>query len=298
MKSLRFDKQCIPCILGKFLNKAPVGTDPATELDYAKGVLRIIADADHSESAPEIVAKVTAFKNRTFGYNDDFAELKSYYNRLMLSKLSAARQKTEAAKDPFSAALKTALLGNYIDFGALDSVDDERLDAMISSAENIEVDKNETEMLRAELSRAKRAVYLTDNCGEIVMDRLFISEIKRSFPSLKVTAIVRGEPVLNDATLADAEQVGLCDETSVISNGTDIAGTCLTKISPEALAEINKADVIIAKGQGNFETLFGCGLNVYYLFLCKCKLFADRFGKEPCTGMLLNDRRAEDHQNI
>lgn len=293
MKSLRFDKQCIPCILGKFLNKAPVGTDPETELDYAKGILRIIADAEHSESAPEIVARVTAFKNRTFGYSDDFAELKSYYNRLMLSKLSTARQRIDASNDPFSTALKTALLGNYIDFGALDSVDDDRLDAMISSAEDIEVDGNELEMLKAELSKAERVVYLTDNCGEIVMDRLFIAEIKRSFPSLEPTVIVRGEPVLNDATLADAEQVGLCDEATVIPNGTDIAGTCLAKISPEALAEINGADVIIAKGQGNFETLFGCGLNVYYLFLCKCKLFADRFGKAPCTGMLLNDRRAK-----
>jgi uncharacterized protein with ATP-grasp and redox domains len=104
---------------------------------------------------------------------------------------------------------------------------------------------------------------------------------------------VRGAPVLNDATLEDARQVGLFDVANVVDNGTDIAGTCIKKLSDEIRELVEKSDVIISKGQGNFETLHGCGLNVYYLFLCKCSLFSEKFNVPKLTGMFLNDRRLE-----
>ena len=117
-----------------------------------------------------------------------------------------------------------------------------------------------------------------------------IEEIIRQNPELHITVIVRGEEVLNDATMVDAEQIGLTSIVKVIGNGSGIAGTSMRDISKEASDLMEQADVLIAKGQGNYETLQQCGLNIYYLFLCKCMMFANRFQVPQFTGMLMNDR--------
>ena len=119
---------------------------------------------------------------------------------------------------------------------------------------------------------------------------MLIKTLKSLYPELQITSMVRGVPVLNDATIDDAKQIGLTDTVEVMGNGSTIAGTCLEDVSEEALNVIKNADVIISKGQGNFETLYGCGLNVYYLFMCKCTLFANRFHKNLFEGMLINDK--------
>ena len=291
MEILRFNSQCVSCILGKFLNKARDGTDEVTKLDYARKLLKIIADADNSVSAPEIVAMATALKNKTFGFSDDFAEIKRYFNDLMLSKEPDFRASIENSADPFKTAVKFALLGNYIDFGAMYSVSEEKLNDLIDTVETAELDQKEFGNFLRDLEKAETLVYLTDNCGEIVLDKLLVEQIKRRFPNISVKVIVRGQPVLNDATEEDAAQVGLFDVTTVINNGTDIAGTCRKKLSEEARSLVENADVIISKGQGNFETLHHSGLNIYYIFLCKCDLFSDQFKVPKLTGMFLNDRR-------
>ena len=133
----------------------------------------------------------------------------------------------------------------------------------------------------------KRMKYLHDNCGEIALDTLLIDEIHRQF-SCEVMSIVRGEPVLNDATGADARMCGI---DRYMGNGTAIAGTELSLICDEARSWIDQSDLIISKGQGNFETLYGHGMNVYYLFLCKCEYFTRRFGLKQFEGVFANERR-------
>ncbi len=291
MEMLRFNSQCVDCILGKFLHKAPSGTDDVTKLHYARKLLKIIADADDSVTAPEIVALVTALKNEMFGFSDDFAEIKKHFNALMLMKETEIRKLIENSKDVLKTAVKFALLGNYIDFGAMNSVSEDTLSDLFSSVDAIEIDKLEFEHFSNDLKKAKSLVCLTDNCGEVVLDKLLVEKISQLFPKISVNVIVRGKPVLNDATIDDARQVGLCDVAKVLDNGTDIAGTCIEKLSDEARDLVQNADIIISKGQGNFETLNNCNLNVYYLFLCKCDLFSERFGVPKLTGMFLNDRR-------
>ena len=133
--------------------------------------------------------------------------------------------------------------------------------------------------------------YITDNAGEIVLDKVFVEILKTLYPELEIGVIVRGTPVLNDATFMDAEDVGLTKIVEVISNGTDVPGTPLDEVSETALKWIESADLCIAKGQGNFETLRGCGKNIYYLFLCKCELFVRKFGVERFTPVLSNETR-------
>lgn len=295
MSNYRIDPQCVDCILEKFINKAPEDVDVETVMDYKLGVLKIIAEQGQNLTAPEIVASITDFKSKMFGKIDDFYDVKIKFNELMLQKESTMEKAIKDSADPFKTALKTAMLGNYIDFGAMYSVSEEKLDELLQSVEDIKLDETEYQNLCQELKTAKSMVLCTDNCGEIVADKLLVKQIKKQFPNVNITVIVRGSAVLNDATMEDARQVGLCDVTKVIGNGTGVAGTVIDCLSDEAKAVFNSADVIISKGQGNFETLVHCNRNVYYLFLCKCNYFAEKFNKPRLTGMFLNDRRLNEN---
>ena len=141
-----------------------------------------------------------------------------------------------------------------------------------------------------DLQTAKKLVYLTDNCGEILLDKLLLETIAAAAPQAERIIIVRGEPVLNDATMEDALQVGIDTLGKVFPNGTNIAGTYLPWVSAEAKEAIDEADILVSKGQGNFESLHGCGLNIYYLFLCKCQWFMERFGLPQFSGVFINER--------
>ena len=123
-----------------------------------------------------------------------------------------------------------------------------------------------------------------------MLDKLLLNVIKELYPEIQITVMVRGGEVLNDATRKDALEVGIDMVATVVDNGTEIAGTFLDAVSKEALQILENADVILSKGQANFETLRGCGKNIYYIFLCKCDMFANRFGVSRFTGMMINDR--------
>ena len=151
------------------------------------------------------------------------------------------------------------------------------------------LDNKNYECFKQDLKQAKTLTYVLDNCGEIVLDKLLIKEIKRQYPKLQISVLVRGKEVLNDVTMEDAIQTGLTKMVPVIENGTGIAGTVLEKISKEAKEALNEADIILAKGQGNFESMYGCGLNVYYLFLCKCDWFVKRFAMTKNAGVFLRE---------
>jgi uncharacterized protein with ATP-grasp and redox domains len=147
--------------------------------------------------------------------------------------------------------------------------------------------------LRGAAASAGRLVLFTDNCGEIVTDKVLLRTLRRLNPALWVTVIVRGVPVVNDATVEDAAQVGM-DEVAqrVIGNGCDLPGAVLARISPEALAEVDAADLIISKGQANYEGLAGCGRNIFYIFMCKCELFTNRFKVPRFSGVLTREEKA------
>ena len=288
---IRLNSECIKCLLNKYLNKLPVEPDEATKVAYFQKILEIISKADPSVSAPEIVAEVTKLQKAMFGKQEDYTEIKKYYNALMDTIGDDLGKIISKSDSPLYLAACYSMLGNYIDFGAMDSVDEDKLREMLDKPFDVKFDENEFNNLKNDLKNAKKAVFITDNCGEIALDKLFITEIYKQYPEANLTIIVRGAPVLNDATMEDALQIGLNKVAKVISNGSNVAGTCLDKISEEARKIIDSADLIIAKGQGNFETLRYCNKNVYYMFLCKCQLFADRCGVPRFTPMLLNDLR-------
>lgn len=290
MEIERLNPECISCLIKKQLDSYPEKASNSEIIKYMQEILEIISQAPQSMSAPEIVSEIYNVQRKMFGTNQDYTETKRYFNNLMLEIEKDLADEIVKSEDQLKTAVQYVMTGNYIDFGAMDKVDENKLRELLSNARNIEVNDNEFQALQSDLMNAKYLVYLTDNCGEIVLDKLLISVIRELNPALDITAIVRGSDVLNDATLIDARQVALTDIVKVIGNGSNIAGTCLNKISPEALQAIDNADVIISKGQGNFETLNRCGRNIYYMFMCKCKMFADRFRVPKYSGILINDK--------
>lgn len=289
----RLTAECLYCLANKYMRKHPADASEEDKVRYRLEVCHILSEATTDKSAPEIVAHFTAAAKRIFGTVEDLTEAKRYFNGLMLTRLPALTDSLGDAEDPLRLALAYSMLGNYIDFGTVENIDEDKLSAMLDGARTLAFDDAEFAHLKEDLAHARRLVFLTDNCGEIVLDMLLIREIMKEFPHIKAEAIVRGAPVLNDATLDDAKQISLDALLPVSDNGSAIAGTCLTDVSEKTLEKLDRADIIIAKGQANFETLRLCGLNVYYVFMCKCKMFADRFGVPLYTGMLLNDRRTK-----
>ena len=282
---------CIGCILSrqeKRIRELPFSEE--VKEAFMKELCGVIANAPKEATSPVIVAKIRELFKKYFDIVDSYEDEKKRYNELMLSSEDVLEEMIQSAEEPLKEALRLARIGNYIDFGALNEVNDQKLGELFAESENDTIDEKEWAALKADLEKAKTLVYLTDNCGEIVLDKLFIKEIKKAYPKLDVTVIVRGGNVLNDATMEDATAVGLTEVVKVIGNGSNIAGNSLGYISTEAEDLIRGADVVIAKGQGNFESLNGCGLNIYYLFLCKCDWFVRRFQMKRLTGVLINDR--------
>lgn len=292
---------CMCCLIRSQEKKLKaMAADEETKARYLKEALRMMGESEDGCSAPVIVSRLNKIQEKYFGAPMDYGEIKKTFNALMMGLADKVEEKIKRSDAPLQAAIQYARAGNYIDFGALEKVEEEKLLEILEKACEDELDEKTYQRFQKDLSGAKHLVYLTDNCGEIVMDKLLVRELKRQYPDLEITVIVRGLPSLNDATMEDAEDVDLISETTVMGNGTDVAGTELTMISREAMDAIQSADLIISKGQGNFETLNGCGLNIYYLFLCKCQMFVERFGMEQFKGVFLNEQfhQAEEFLNF
>ena len=284
------DTRCLLCQLERNIATArKLGTEEQATA-FARDLMQLLADAPAGVPAPFFTPGVTELLHRHYGLGlDRYSREKQESNAFVLARLPRLRETVFSAPDPIKAGLQLAILGNYIDFAALrDQVSFEKLDEMLENALEMALDEEIYEKFRKELEQGGKLLYLTDNAGEIGFDRIFAEAIAAEYPRTEITFCVRGGPAANDATRADALEVGI--PFPVIDNGNRIPGTYLPALSREAKAAMDTADIILSKGQGNAETLLGCGYNIYYAFLVKCPLFMERFGKEKLTPMLVRER--------
>ncbi len=291
---------CVSCLVKKQMDRYPASASREQVLAYLRRLGEMMASLPDRFCGPEIMEAITDIRRAVFGslaaeVEVDYTAVKQHFNAWMLDFSAACRlsERIFSAADPLRTALGYAMIGNYIDFGAMNAVDESKLRALLDQADaQVPADSDAYRALVSDLAHARNLVFLTDNCGEIVMDQLLIDYLRTAYPELAVTVIVRGFPVLNDATVDDAVQVGLdhIPGITLMDNGDTLAGTSLARISPASRAAVESADLIIAKGQGNFETLQGSSLNIYYAFLCKCTLFSTRFGVPLYTGMLVREQ--------
>ena len=288
--SVALDSGCMECHLRRNLETARgLGTEEQATA-FAKALMKLYLDAPEGVSTPWLAPHTAELFRKMYGLDADrFRAEKEASNRFVLSRLDQIRWRAQAAPDPVYAGLQFAILGNYLDFSALQGeVSFEELDELLAQAEKLALDPVVYRALCADLARGGKLLYLTDNAGEIGFDRVLADEIRRAYPRLAITFCVRGGPAVNDATRADAAAVGI--SFPVIDNGNRIPGTQIDQLGAEARRALDGADVILSKGQGNVETLRGCGRNIYYAFLIKCARFERLFGKPKFTPMLVRER--------
>jgi len=288
--AIGIDSYCLECVLRRNLELVrPLG-DEAKTTEFARRLLRIYTDAPAGTPSPELGVPVAELLRQMYGLPiDRYREEKEQSNRFVLDRLEEIRRRVISAEDPVYAGLQMAILGNYLDFAALQGqVSFDKLEQMLSDALTMELDRAVYRRFCTDLEKGRSFLYLTDNAGEIGFDRVFAEVIHEKYPQLQITFCVRGDIAANDATREDAAALGI--PFPVIDSGDRTAGTLLHKLGREAREALESADVILAKGMANTETMLGCGYNVYYAFLVKCPRFARIFEKPMFTPIFTPDR--------
>ena len=280
---MRISESCAACLYDRQKNK----TDDA---EYLAEIRSILDDRKETDTSPYMVYLFNKVHVRYFGAGADYSDIKKKYNDLVLGMEDSLRGEIERAEDPLAKALIMARIGNYIDFGAMNHVEQDEFLALFDDTEMREDDRITYESFLRACEKGKKFLLVCDNCGEIVLDKLLLEQIAKRFPQLSMKALVRGGEVLNDATADDAVYVGLDNMAEIISNGDAIAGTVYDLLPETAKRALDEADVILAKGQGNYETMSDQGRHIFYEFLCKCDLFTSRFKVPRLTGIFTEEK--------
>lgn len=289
---MRINADCIECMIRRNLETARLHGNDAQVTEFALDLMRLILKTPEA-SSPCFAPEISRLYQKHFGLDPDrYAEEKRLSNQFVLERMDQIRDLVSQSEDRLYAAFQFAILGNYIDFSALQGeLSFDTLDAMLQKAKQFHVDAQVFARLRRDLASGKELLYLTDNAGEIGFDRIFAEEIHRQYPDLHITFCVRGGPALNDATREDAAIVGI--PFPVIDNGNCTPGTVLSLAGDDLLAALKASDVVIAKGQANAETLMDThhGYNVYYAFLAKCIRFTQRFSVPKLSAVLTQEMK-------
>lgn len=274
---------CIPCIVRQSLATARFVTDdPATQEAILRRMLHGASTMNLEDTPPKMARILQQTILEMTGVYDPYQEMKHQFNQFALAMQSELEAITAAAADPFEMAVRLAIAGNIIDFGAIESVDSEMVHRAIDESRRDPIDTHAIAALGEASTQARTILFLGDNCGEIVFDQLLL----RRMPLEKITYVVKGGPCINDATMEDAEETGLCQLLPVISNGLDAPGTILEDCSPEFQARFHAADLIVAKGQANYETLSHVEKPIFFILKAKCPVVACHLGV-PLGGLVV-----------
>jgi len=270
---MKINEQCLPCLVNQAVKTANIMNASNREELYKK-IFAEMSKIDFSKTNPEIVGENYRMIKEHTGCADPYKETKKYYNQLFFSKFDEYDEKIHSLED----AVKYAIVANIIDFNPVHSQVEEDIKHFFNNIDEFELAVNDVAALENDILKADSILYLGDNCGEICFDKLLIKRIKAINPNCKLYFGVRGEAVVNDNTEEDAYLVGMDEYATIISNGDYALGTVLSRVSEEFREIYNKADVVIAKGQANFESLSEEKKKIYFLLMTKCKVIADNIG--------------------
>jgi hypothetical protein len=265
---------CIPCFVLQGLNVARLATDdPQVHERILREALQRASEADLTQSPALFGRGIHRRVRELTGHADPYLAVKQESNRLALAMLPAWRERLRTAENPRLAAVKLATAANVIDFGIKGDLTAAQIPAALESSFAGPF-MGDVDGLFAAAERATDILFLADNAGELVFDRLLLELLPRE----KITVAVKGGPAINDALRADATVAGLDGLVEVTDTGCDGAGIVLEACSPEFQRRFARASLIIAKGQANFESLDGCGQNIFFLFKVKCAVVARHIG--------------------
>jgi len=276
--------ECIPCFFKQALGAARLaGADPAQQRKTLDELARMLPGFSFGVSPPEHTQHMYRSIIEITGNDDPFKSIKEKSNRLALGIYNELKEKVSTAGDPLRTAVELAILGNIIDFGLKKSLDlDRELERIVcGSGSGIDDGRKPIFHYRefeCAMKDAETVLYLGDNAGEVVFDRILIEQIKKSYPDKILTYAVRQDPIINDVLEFDARECGLDKIVDIISSGSKAPGTILNQCTEEFNELFNKADMIISKGQGNYETLSEEQGPIFFLFMAKCDVVARHLG--------------------
>jgi len=269
---MKLQSECVTCIIAQVKNVTNMfhlseeARKAAMDDTHA-----YLAQANYEGCTPESMGELWQILLHHVGGSDPYAAIKSLCNQEAMKMLPETREKIARAKEPFTVALKYAIAGNLIDYGLEHPVSLEEQNAQIDAIASTSFSIDDSDKLHCVLAQAKTMLYLGDNAGEIVFDKLLIEQIRAYYPKIDISFVVKGSAVLNDVTHIDADEVGMHEVAHVIDNGDASPGTVLPRTSEAFQRAFAQADVILSKGQGNFESLSGVEKeNLFFLFTAKC----------------------------
>lgn len=277
---------CIPCFIRQALDAARLTTADITVHErIVRDVLRWTSEMNLEQPPPLLGQHIHRRLRELTGVEDPYRTVKSHHNGMALNLISELEAEIGAASDPLMMAVRLAIAGNVIDMGVNGNFTETDLQRSIEQA-LAEPFAGDESGFRQAVAKARNILYLADNAGEIAFDRLLIEQLSPA----RVTLAVRGAPVINDATRVDALFLKLDEIVEVIDNGSDAPGTVLADCSPEFQRRFIEADLVLAKGQGNFETLSDENRPLYFLFKAKCPVIAAHIGLPVGTHVLAPSR--------
>ena len=276
---------CIPCFVRQALDAVRQAT--SNELLHEHVLRQVLQEASLiqlTESPPVMGARIHALIRELTDDKDPYRSMKDKFNQHALQLYPELKEKVVNSADPLETALRFAMAGNVIDLGAKSSIKDKDINRTLENALLASLPSGEVDDFREAAYDAQSILYIGDNTGEIVFDRILIEQL----PKENITYVVRGQPVINDVTMVDAQITGMVDVVEVIDNGSGAPGTLLNDCSVSFQRRFQEADLIIAKGQGNYESLSGSEANITFLLMAKCQVIAGDIGCQVGAFILKN----------
>ena len=268
---------CFPCIVRQVLDSVKMTTDDEkVQEKVLRWTLHLASKMDMYQSPPAMAQKIHRFIREITGVQDPYLQVKEHFNRYALKMYPELKDRIENSADPLETAVRLAIAGNIIDLGVKSGLAESQVVNTLGRSLSETFDLDALEEFRNATAQAKDILYLGDNAGEIVFDRLLIEQL----PCNNITYVVKAGPIINDATMRDAEMTGLTDVVSVIDNGSDAPGTILQSCSRGFLGRFSESDLVIAKGQGNYETLSDVNKNIFFMLKAKCPVVAQHLDCE------------------
>ncbi|MBC7075938.1 MAG: DUF89 family protein [Syntrophomonadaceae bacterium] len=267
---------CIPCFIRQTVEALRFVTDdPYLQEKIVKKVLVETSQLDLRQSPPHMARRIHEHIRNLTGVKDPYKKIKERFNQAALEMYPELKKMVQSSPDPIEKAVKVSIAGNIIDFGVKADINEKMVEETLECCLQQELPTDTLQKFKESISNADRILFLGDNAGETVFDRILIEEM----PMERIVYAVKGGPIINDATLEDAEAAGLTGIVRVIDNGCDAPGTILNLCSSEFLGEFAKADLVIAKGQANYETLSEVkDKEIFFLLKVKCPVIAADIG--------------------
>ncbi len=274
---MKMHDKCLPCVVNQAIKVADL-TGIENKEPLLREVFAYLSCMDFNTTTPEIIGDVFEQIKRYTNNQDPYKETRQFYNAMFLEHVPIFEERIDRSNNPLLEAIRYAVVGNMIDFNPIHATVIEDIEGYFEHINEMTMAFDDSQQLMKDILKGKNLLYLGDNCGEICLDKILMKKIKALNPAMHIQFAVRGKPVVNDSIVEDAYDVGIDEIAEVIDNGDGSLGTVLHRTSDGFRKHYEQADIIIAKGQANYECLSEEKKNIYFMLMTKCDVIANDIG--------------------